>query len=334
MKNIKKVSLIVLSVALLGLGWFLEVYYYQFRFSGDGVDSVVSILIGIGLTLLLTSLFINVNIGKIIVIIPLVVFSIFCTTSGQNYSYNIQSKSNSIENASEENNRDRFDYYTEKIQQLNIELQHENSLLPDNIKDRTYLNKNGVQPLLDNIKSIKADIKEYEVLRDGFSVNLNSSNNINVSSKSAYEMLAEDLGLTSPTPLKLISQAILSLFIALMAPTGVRILSTIFKPVHSKAKKQPEPVKITTEEDIVKKYADSRFRGEEKPSTLKGRGETTKETGLSHDKFNKISKRAISLNLITVNGNMTIANVTRSQFIVMMINKQKFISNNLKAVHS
>jgi len=323
MKNIKKISLIILSVALLGLGWFLEVYYYQFRFSGDGVQPIVSILIGIGLTLLLTSLFINLNIGKIIIIFPLVLFSIFCTTSGQNYSYNIKSKSNSIENANEENNQDRFDYYTAKIEQLNNELLHENSLLPDDIKSRTYLNTNGVQPLLENIKFIKLDIKEYEVLRDGFLSNLNSSNNISVTSKSAYEMLADDLGLDSPTPLKLMSQAILSLFIALMAPTGVRILSNVFKVKTVKQKKTVEPA-INKTEYLIRIYAKARFRNEEKPSTLKGRGDVTKETGISQLNFNKLSKRAADLNLLNIKGNMTTPNVTQSQFIMMMINKQPF----------
>lgn len=335
MKNsTAKIAKTILGVLLMGFGWFLEVYYYQFRFSGDGVHPVVSIVIGIGLTLLLTALFVSPSVLKTFIIIPLLLFSIYCTTSGQNFSYSLKNKSNSLENADEENNQELYNYYKGKITALEKDLQHENSLLPDDLKTRTFLNGNGVQPLLQNINNIKAQIVSYEEKMDYYNGLLNSSKTTEVISKSAYETLAEDLGLNSPTPLKLISLAALAFFISLMAPIGVRILVATYRVEPVKTKKQPEANNKNKEEIVIKKYALSRFRGEQNPSTLKGRGGFTEETGLSQATFNKLSDRAKQLNLIKVSGNITTSNVPLDQFIQMMIAKQPFKQGSFKVVNA
>ena len=235
MTKLKKALLTPLSIILLLGGWFLEVYYYQFRFTGDGTPFIISIIIASTLTLFLTSLFINTNKKKIVLRTVLIIFSMFYTISGQNYSYNKSQNVNSVKNSTIQSDENKYNDYTVRIQELDKTIQQKNSLLPDNIKDRTYLNSNGVQPLLNEIKELKKERKEYEELRD----NLDLSG-IEVVNKSAYEMLADDMGLTSPTPLKLISQALLSLFIALMAPSGLIILESIYGE-----KKSKKPVKTT-----------------------------------------------------------------------------------------
>jgi hypothetical protein len=227
MNIIRKILLTILSVALLGLGWFLEVYYYQFRFSGDGVHPIISWIIGGALTLLLTGLFLIDNnkkafVGRII----LIILSVFCTLSGQNYSYNKQQNLNNTDIAAEENKQELYNYYTEQINKTNNTIIDKNKQIPEDVKDQANWATKGVGPLREEIANLKIELSKYEDKRDAIILTLSNSSQTNIKEKSAYEMLAEDLGLSSPTPLKLISQGLLSLFFALMAPTGVHIQET------------------------------------------------------------------------------------------------------------
>ena len=326
MKTLNKPLLTLLSVALISCGWYLEIYYYRFRFVGDGVDPTVSLILGSALTLLLSALFIKsvFNSKKIVIArVVLICMSVSFTMSGQNYSYNESQNMNSVENSSTASIKDKYSDYTVRIQNIENDIQQKNSLLPDNIKERANWATKGVQPLLEEIKLLKDDLKYYEHLRDNLDLSTGS-----VVKLSAYEALSNDLGLQSPTLFKLVSLGLISLFLALMAPSGIKVLESVYSPkeVVQKPKKQE-----STSIDSLTLYTNSRFRGEEKPPSLKGRGEVVGETGISYAMFNKISKKAISLGLITTTGNMTIPNVTKSEFEMMLRNNRAY-SGKLSAV--
>lgn len=317
----KKFPLTTLSILLIIGGWFLEVYYYQFRFVGDGTPFAISIIIGATLTLLLTGLFLMKNVGAKIGRVGLICLSVWFTWAGQNYSYNESQNINSVKNSSTLSVQDKHNNYAVRISGLEKTIQQKDSMLPDNLKDRTWLNKNGVQPLLEEIESLKVDLKYYELLRD--SLDLSTTMTVN---KSAYEMLAEDLGLTSPTPLKLVSQVILSLFIALIAPCGIRILSTVYTPTEKRGvvKKARKEIKKQVNEDIYTRYTNSKYDNTDYPLSLKGREGVVKETGISYNNFNKLAKLEKDLNLVTKTGNKTIPNVSRAKFEMMLRNKTAY----------
>lgn len=316
----KNPLLTAVSTVLILLGWFLEVYYYQFRFSGDGSPGWLAIILGAAMTIYLSSLFINTNKRKIVIRTGVIIFSVFCTLSGQNYSYNLQQKVDSEQTAGYINTQNTYNYYTVQIESLQKNIQEKNNLLPDNLTTRTYLNKNGVQPLLLEIKAIKDEVRYYETKRD----DLNTGTSEILKSLTAYEMLARDLGLSSSTPLKLISQALLSLFIALMAPSGVRILSSIYgdkKPVVQIKKKV---VVSENKEDLYTKYSNSRFGGVESPGSLRGRATVVTDIGISYDRFNKFVKLEKALNLVVCTGNKTMPKVKRSEFEMMIRNRTTY----------
>ena len=320
----KKLTLTVLSIALLSGGWFLEVYYYQFRFVGDGTPFWIAIIIGVSLTLFLSSLFINMNKKKYMLSFVLILFSMFYTMSGQNYSYSKSQNANSTINSQAATIQNKYDYYTVRINETRKSIQYKDSILPDDIKDRTYLNKNGVQPLLKEINGLKEELEILEGKRDHLDLG-----NVEIVSLSAYEMLANDLGLSSPTPLKLISQAVLSLFIALMAPSGIRILSNTYHPTPPKKTVKTATKAVKNDELTI--YSNSRFRGLESPTTLKGRAGVVEEIHISFDRFNKYSTLEKKLNLVESTGNSSIPLVTRSEFIKRMYSKKSY-SGNLVAV--
>lgn len=328
MNRTKKILLTILSVFLILGGWFLEVYYYQFRFVGDGTSFWISIIIGSLLTLLLTGLFLlkhkSAKFGRLI----LIGLSVWFTWAGQNYSYNESLNLNSVENTSKTSIQDKYKQYTSRINQIEKDIQNKNNLLPDNLKDRTYLNKNGVQPLLLEIQELNKNLKYYESLRDDLDLST-----LNVVKKSAYEMLADDLGFNSPTPLKLISQALLSLFIALMAPTGIKIIEVVngkVKPVVKSKKDLNKQIKAPIKDELTK-VSNSRFYDQENPPSLKSREGVVSETGISFDKFNKLRKLEIKLNLTEKVSGLIVPKVGRSEYIMFMRNK-KVYCNELTAV--
>ena len=72
-----------LAVLLLVLGSFLEVYYYYFRFTQDGTPWQIAVIIGVALNFLLIGVTVN---RWWILFIPLLLFSVLSTSSGQTFA--------------------------------------------------------------------------------------------------------------------------------------------------------------------------------------------------------------------------------------------------------
>ena len=305
----KKLANIIVAVVMISTGWFLEVYYYWFRFTGDGVDGRVALIIGAGLTVLLTSLFIEPTKLKKILMIPLILFSVFCTTSGQAYSYGEKQREATKTSNVEINKQQMIDNYNNSILGLQTQLESEIKLIDVDLKTRAYLNKNGVTPTLENIENIKKDIKYYQELRDEILKSLEPIEK----EKTAYEILADDLGIYNANILKILSLLSLSFFIAIMAPSGVYMMQSMFLNIPK--------TKERTKEDIIKAYTKSRYRGEDKPNTLKGRPEVVKEAKISQVAFEKITEIARKHSLLETKGRATIPLVAQSEFEETMIRR-------------
>ena len=112
-------------IILVILGSFLEIYYYYFRFSVDGVNIIVSIIIAVALTVLLTlvSIYYSRKIAWFL-LIPLAIYSIITTSSGQSFSLGIVRDENTAELAQELNRNDEINEFKMEIEILNIEFQN------------------------------------------------------------------------------------------------------------------------------------------------------------------------------------------------------------------
>ncbi len=345
MKKLQLIPLTLLSIALISLGWFLEVKYYKSGFNDIGNTDFTAITLGVALTLLLSALFIkkvfNTWKSKTLRTVILL-FSAFITFSGQLSKYNDTVNSNSKKTAIEDNKQSLFEEYTLSVQTLKNTIQSKNDLLPKDLYGRAMINTNGVQPLLKEIATLTTNLQRYEQLKANLIPTLSTSENSKISNLSAYELLANDLGFNSPTPLKLVSQLLLSLFIALMAPSGITILQTVYpqaeRVVVKEIKKEgrvgsnsgeqlPDTKKNTqcntntVTKDNVLMYLE-RWGNEENPTVLKSRSSVCNKTGLSVSVFNGITSRARKLGLISSSGNSAIPNVKKSEFLLMYKNNQ------------
>jgi len=166
---------------------------------------------------------------------------VFCTTSGQSFSLSVKDQNESSIKASEENMKEKKINYQSSIDRLTKELQSEQEVLTGyGLEDRTYLNKNGVQPTNEKIAQIKDDIKYYENLRDSVIDSMGTSETIEVKSMNTYILISEEFPILSPRWLKLYAQVTLSFLISLMAPAGILMLSALRNiPV----KPEIEPIK-------------------------------------------------------------------------------------------
>lgn len=347
----KKVLLTIIAISLLCLGWSLDTFYYYLGLSTTGNSDRISWVIGIALTLLLSSLFIKSafkkwswNILKII----LLVYSAFITFNGQLSKYNDSKNVNSEKTAIEENKQSLFNEYTVDIQTLKNTIAEKNSLLPNDLKKRAYLNGNGVQPLLKEIADLTVKLNRYENLRAELIPTLSTSENTEIKNLSSYELLADNLGINSPTTLELVPMVLLSLLIALTAPCGMIILQTVYSQPESRGEvgggvantnnreismntenSKPDTVKAdhpNTERSTEKVTKDSvlmyleRWGNEEFPSVLKSKSSVCKSTGLKISVCNRITKRATELGLIKSSGNESVPCVRKSKFLLMYKN--------------
>jgi hypothetical protein len=310
----KKFPLIILSLALICMGWYQEVFYYHFVFTGNGLASSTAYIAGISLSLLLGYFAMKKYVVRFGL---LLIFSIACTVIGQNQSYSEKKNSYSISTVRNNELTENKQYYRNEIQRVNSEIKVNNDLLPKDLYGRAVLKTNGVDPIKADIAILKAEKKEYE------SKLLEVSHNLSTGTKqnTAFENLAKDIPFLSPTLLKYIFQVFMSLFIALMAPSGITILSTMNPQVERVAvKKVVEKKKDTTTTDHLEIYVNKRFRDQENPSSLMGRTEILNSKALTSTQYSKYTKLEKSLNLVNCLPNMTIPLVSRSKFIMMMRN--------------
>ena len=78
------------SISLITLGSFLEIFYYIFRFtSGDGDNIYIAIIKGVALTIMLSGITLLFKNNKLygVAFAVLMIYSIICTSAGQSMQY-------------------------------------------------------------------------------------------------------------------------------------------------------------------------------------------------------------------------------------------------------
>lgn len=186
-----------ISIILISLGSFLEIFYYYERFNSSGAHWSISIIQGVALTILLMGLFLlRAKWFVWIIIIPLGLYSVFNTSAGQKDSLEKKVKTESSE--------------------LNTEL----------IKDLERQRDRKLQAYEDE-KNLQADsfetLQEKARWRSTASV---SDETISETDSEIDSIEAEIRSLRSTTTIATTGkiewfQVALSFFIAMMAPVGV-----------------------------------------------------------------------------------------------------------------
>jgi len=231
---------------LIILGSILEIYYYYFRFNQDGVNIIISLIIAISLTAMLTilSAYYKRRISWAI-LIPLALFSIITTSSGQSFSLGIIEQEKAIDNVQQLNIQSEIDEIQADIKIINLEIEKNMSL---NTLENTYW-ANKYRDELDNQEARQDELKLQKIaLQDRIKeLRLSQTQHIEieVDDKTNIYKFYGNLFHINQGWLKFILQTILSTFIAVMAPIGIILLTP--KPV-----KIPEPIKPPKK--VKKKY--------------------------------------------------------------------------------
>lgn len=310
----KKLPLKAAAILLIIFGWIQEIYYYHYTFTANGLSTITALTAGASLSLLLGYFSYKKNYP---LFIALLIFSIITTVLGQTASYSTKQQAYSIDTAVKTELTATKQYYTDQIEQLNDTIQLNENLLPKTVQERANWATKGVKPLEEKIEKLKAERSEYEQLLSDV------SNKLSTGTKefTAFESITKDLPFLSPIVIKYVFIVFMSLFIALMAPAGITILSTGNTQV--KPKRVEKSRVATKKEDIYSVYANARYGNSEQPGTLKSRKDVCESTGMSYSDFNKITKRAVQAELIAVQGNKSVPMVSRSEFEMRIRNKQQ-----------
>lgn len=211
------------SVFMIIIGSFLEIYFYVWRFSQDGLILPLSITIGAGLTLLLTILIYHRQYKwAVAIIIPLALYSIFATSAGQAFSLNEKS-------GEEEQKQVKSTYITEQIEEkkreiteIDVEINTINELLKNSVEDIEKLGtwRSTVRESWVHVDDLRATRENFRNQLAGLISQATAHSEVAVRPKNIYTFYSDMLSFPEYW-LQFILQTLLSAFIAIMAPIGL-----------------------------------------------------------------------------------------------------------------
>lgn len=209
------------SIFLISIGSFLEIYYYAFRFTGDGIPSWLAIIIGIALTLLLSIAVINrKKKWSLFIIIPIAAYSILCTSAGQSFSLSEERNQQTEIIVSELNKQDQIKEYQNDIELLNKELE---SLL--NVSTVSDINERWrFEGVINRTEQRQQEIREEKKLLQEKINELRTTQiireDVQKETTDIYKFYNKLFNINAGW-LQFILQTLLSGFIAIMSPLGI-----------------------------------------------------------------------------------------------------------------
>lgn len=230
------------------LGSFLEAYYYVYRFINDGTNLIIAILISITLVVMLT--LISSHYKKKyswLMIIPLALYSIICTSAGQTFDLGKNKEYMNVEYVQQINKQDEINEIIADINRINIEL---NKVSNQNTVTNTY-NVNKYQEALTDIQDrydfLNEQKKQLQLQLSDLRKQQTIRTDIQQESQTdIYQFYNELAGLNIKWS-QYILQTILSIFIALSAPLGLIIL-------NNRKSKKHEISEISMSKDKIKRF--------------------------------------------------------------------------------
>lgn len=237
---------------ILLLSSSLEIYYYYFRFSQEGVNIYVSILIATFLTFFLT-LLTAYYYKKFtwFIIIPLFIYSIAVTSAGQNFSLGVTEEKQTINQSQELNRQDEINELQKEIRYLDTEFENISpQIVVADIAER-YKYEGVIRRAQTRQDEIRTEKKELQEKISGLRIQQTTHSEVEIKTTDVYKFYG-NLFSINQNWLKFILQTILSFFIAAGSPFAI-ILITSKKPPSQTTVNQPDPTppqsdKITDEQ--------------------------------------------------------------------------------------
>lgn len=191
---------------LIALGSFLEIYYYQARFTADGIILPLAVIIAVALTVFLE---LSVIGRRYWIAMPLIAYSIIATSAGQAFDLGLQTRYHRASDQEQAALASRIDWLDEQIDTIQEQIEATVSSLQDRAVWRTTLAR---------AEELQAEYRTERTELSGRLYELTRDRGVNV-----YEFYA---GLTgwSAEVIQTILQFALSVFIAMMAPFGIVML--------------------------------------------------------------------------------------------------------------
>lgn len=246
----------IFALLLIGLGSFLEIYYYIVRFQNDGIDFWLCLCIGVALTIALNLLVYGrdkkyFKIGIAIMI----VYSVLATSAGQNFSFqnlNNETVSEEIQSLYISDDIEDVKNQIANIDERIYKIQSDIDQTVNSLSDRAYWGRSlpVAEKAIKDLKIERQNLRDY--LRE-ITPMAKSYNKIKTTKQNLYQFYNELI----PIPVKLLQflfQTILSMFIAAMAPMG--IIMFVLKPKTRRRKK-----KIIISNDMIKKWINISWTG-------------------------------------------------------------------------
>ena len=214
--------------SLIVIGSFLEVFYYYLRFRQDGSAGWLSVIIGVALTLFLAVLTMlrKSNRWAIPAALILASYSIFATAAGQAFALSKVVEDTAEYDATQANAQDAIAEYRQNIERLDRE---EADLLSSTagltLAQRANYRTYGIAPIEERKAAIATERQMWQEKIDAERATLTTHVGIERKSTNVYIFYGELLGVR-PETVQVVMQITLSIFIAMMAPTGIIMLTT------------------------------------------------------------------------------------------------------------
>lgn len=318
-------------IFLIILGSALEILYYTKRFQNDGIELYLSIIIGVSLTLFLSLLMLKRDKPVIwILIIPLAIYSIICTSAGQSFSLSELHNEQIRDTVQEDNRQQEIHEYKSDIEMLNNDLDQLSKQITATTTWARNKYSDAVEAVQERQDQIRAEKKELQDKIKELRSMQTFNETVKKESTNIYQFYNNLFGF-NPTFLQFFLQTLLSFFIAAMAPIGIIILSTNKqKPEKKQVRKKPNYL------PFIKRWVTISWIGHRKDNNYKRILDKNQFLKYYNDRFaekkeqyrfteaiyDKINNAAISIKCVDKKG-IIVNNYSEEQVINLIDNKLK-----------
>jgi len=297
---------------IIALGSSIDVYFYAFRFIGDGNNLVLAIAMSIALEIFLALCVLKTTQSKkyYILVVAVSLYAVIQTSAGQTFSLLSSETNTGKTNIKSE----LIEEYRKNLDRLEIETRAINKQM-DSVQttaDRANYGRTvySAQLRLDDIS--KERIKSLQSMSD-LSSEYSKDEKSDNKKMSVYDFYSSMPNWSSKDWLKFVFHTVLSLFIALMTPIGILVWNAKHTTIKS--------IKLT-DDDITTFVTTAWYKirqktGSEILTRLSYDDKLRREnTPFNPAVYNVLYQKCVDLDIISING---YANITDENTIIRML---------------
>ena len=246
------------SILLIIIGSFLEIWYYIIRFERDGIEFWLSAIMGVSLTLLLSVLVLlrQHRTWPWLLMLPLIVYSVLATSSGQSFHLSQLEKTETVDIAKNENlhelikeTRSLKTQYESERKQITVKI---NAI---GVWSRQNLYAEEIQKLEQRRDFLDTEIIRLQTVIDKDSRSVEITDEIKKEkTETSYEFYERLTGIQAQMS-QFILQTLLSIFFAIMAPVGITLIQSIGgKPEPKKRRQRIMKKKLSIAPEKIRRW--------------------------------------------------------------------------------